>query len=174
LGRRSSVTFVGIILVVILAGIAYPAVKPLGYILKAKMNSAASQNWPVVAAKVVGKAVVRYPQDNHEFANPIVTYEYSVDGVEYQDTITLSGGGEDVEAEAALSRVGSKIQVRYNPRDPEANVTDQDEEKYVIEAAKVYIRFFVPLLILLIYILFVFLPAFRHSTRKTYYQGAEQ
>ena len=83
-------------------------------------RKATSGSWPVTTGKVLNKNIRRRGQSYSYSAD--ITYVYSVDGNEFEKTISLERGTYS-NAENVLNTIGVTLDVLYNPQNPKEHIT---------------------------------------------------
>jgi hypothetical protein len=89
----------------------------------------ASRNWPKAMGVVISVKINKYyTGKGGKRYQPIFTYHYSANGVEYKhDIIKKSTIFSDVAAYELLP-VGTQLVISYNPENPKDCITEYDEE----------------------------------------------
>jgi hypothetical protein len=94
----------------------------------------ARKTWPFVTAKVTGTKVKVSTTVNKEFFIPLVTFSYSVTGVEFTSEAEVGFSYSREDANDALKQwsIGNDITVHYDPQKPAEHITEYDTESYSI------------------------------------------
>ena len=89
------------------------------------LRARATRSWPVTTGRVLKSGFETFTTRNrNHFYEPKVVYEYMVDGKTYQCTRILMGKGfangnpDDAAEKIQPYKVGSDVQVYYNPANP--------------------------------------------------------
>lgn len=92
----------------------------------------AAQAWPATMGTVLSSSVQSRRSGNSTSTYPVVVYQYSVNGQNYQGQ-TIKAGEQffsvrvigDAQATAARYQVGAQVMVYYNPANPQESALER-------------------------------------------------
>ena len=136
-GQEGVVLFAGLFGVTLLLGF-----------IGVRSNAKGADAWPVANGEVISSTVEKYEQRNNRrttvYYAPLVEYVYKVNGLEYHSkqirlAITTSGSQSAAEKTAARYPQGAKVEVHYDPANPEnAALENTGNTSYILLAAAAF------------------------------------
>jgi hypothetical protein len=92
----------------------------------------ASETWPVTTGEIISRNVnVQHSSRSGNSYYPEIKYKYTVMGQEFEKKITLGGIYSRKSAEDAINNLGNTIEVRYNPDNPQEQISEKEKFNFV-------------------------------------------